>query len=151
MTSGNPQHGKGPPHPFVTMAVIKAAGETDESEDMKGIFEELTKEAKALGPKGMAEIMHHFQVKKCHPEGNKAGMHKITMAANPITNMMILGQRPGGQKLHEVMKELLVTKYKGEMLVGPPPKSQLERTLQNLLKAIDHLDEDDEEEDEDLG
>ena len=47
-------------------------------------------------------------------------------------------------------KELLVEKYKGEMLLGPPPKSQLERTLQNLLKAIDHLDEDDEEEDEDL-
>ena len=132
------------------MAVITAAGETDESQDMKGIFQELTKEAKAMGPKGVAEIMLHFQVKKCHPEGNKAGMHKIVMAANPISSTQVLGQRQGGHKLHEVMKELLVDKYKGEMLLGPPPKSQLERTLQNLLKAIDHLDEDDEEEDEDL-
>ena len=128
--AANPQHAHGPPHPRVALAAMDAvAAEEGEA------FKKAARELEQMGPSMIAQVILHFQVKRCHPEGKNAGTSKVIVAISPIASCEILGQSPGGPRLYALIEKMF-TRIAKERQVGSPPKNQLERTLARMLTSI---------------
>jgi hypothetical protein len=142
---GQPQHTKGPPHIHIFAAVVQAAAEQEDGDaELKMALEEIVK----VPPAEVAELVLHFQVKKCHPNGRHADKHKVTMAFSPMAPIRVLGTSPGGPKLHEIIRAYMVNKVKAAMMQGQPPRSQLERALQRLLQDVETAAAEDDDDDD---
>ncbi len=87
-----------------------------------------------LDLKKVSQIVLHCQVKKCHPDGKQAGKHKLMIATNASLMVEVAGKQ-AGPWIYTVFNNYM--KKEGiEPSMGAPPKGQMERTLENLLKLL---------------
>ena len=69
------------------------------------------------------------------PQGKQAGHHKILFATNPSLLLDIAGKQTGPM-IHTAFNQYM--EQQGvEPSTGAPPKGQMERMLETLLKVID--------------
>ena len=92
-----------------------------------------------MGLKKISQVLLHCQVKKCHPEGKQAGHHKVLIATNSSLLLEVSGKQIGPliyTAFNKYMEEQGV-----EPSTGAPPKGQMERMLETLLKVLDNTED----------
>lgn len=141
---GRHKHELGPPHPHIAAASIERMSQHPNSHpDLKAAMEDINR----MSVHEVALLIAHFQLKKItkgldEGEGDDEAMggqetsrYRLHMNFSAVAPLEILGQVPGGPKLHSLVTKSIAQIGGAESKAGPAPRGRQERDVERLLRG----------------
>lgn len=141
---GRHKHELGPPYPHIAAASIERMSQHPNSHPgLKAAMEDINK----MSVHEVPLLIAHFQLKKITKgpdggEGDDEAMGgqetsrcRLHMNFSAVAPLEILGQVPGGPKLHSLVTKSIAQIGGAESNAGPAPRERQERDVERLLRG----------------